>query len=347
MIRIDKSQLRVFSLISVLTAIATLLSCSGTGDIQRKRVFFRLGTVTEITASVPKSYNIKPLWNSVDSLLSLTENRLSVTGELSEVMALNGRAAQALPVSPVLGRMLRTGLAYGDTLGGSFDVTVLPLKELWGLCEQCTGDEPLPDSGRVAEAVGLVDYRKVRVSNAGDGNGDSVFFDSPDTRVDVGGLAKGYVLRRLEKLLKDRSIDNFLVAAGGDILASGHRGDGGPWRVGVQHPRNREELITTIPLERGTLVTSGDYERARVTGKNRYHHIFDPSTGYPCGKNQSLTVWARDPIRADILSTGLFCRSAEEIIEFVRIRDDLECFVVDSSGNAHMSDGWPGAGDLL
>ena len=317
--------------------MVTLLSCSGGGgDVHRKRVFFRMGTVTEITVSVPKSYNIRPLWNSVDSLLALSEGRLAVTGDSSEVMALNGRVSQSVPVSPVLGRILRVGLAYGDTLGGQFDVTVLPLKELWGLCEQCTGDEPLPDSGQVAAAARLVDYRKVRVSGAG----DSVFFDSPDTRVDVGGLAKGHVLRRLDAFLRDRGIGGFLIAAGGDILASGRRSDGSPWRVGVQHPRNREELITTIPLERGALVTSGDYERARVTGKNRYHHIFDPSTGYPCGQNQSLTIWAPDPVRADILSTGLFCRSAGEIIEFVEMRDDLECFVVDSAGQVRVSGGW-------
>jgi thiamine biosynthesis lipoprotein len=322
-----------------MSALAiTLLSCSGGGGVHAKRVFFRMGTVTEITVSVPKSYHIKPLWNAVDSLLSQSENRFSVTGDSSEVMALNGRGgARALPVSPALGGMLRTGLAYGDTLGGSFDVTVLPLKELWGLCEQCAGDEPLPDSLRVAAAVRRVDYRKVRVSAAA----DSVFFDSPDTRIDVGGLAKGHVLRLLEALLKDRGVDNFLIAAGGDVIASGRKGDGAPWRVGVQHPRNREELITTVALRRGALVTSGDYERARVAGKNRYHHIFDPATGYPCGRNQSLTIWAPDPVRADILSTGLFCDPAEQIIEFVRARDSLECFIVDSDGKTRVSAGWP------
>jgi thiamine biosynthesis lipoprotein len=331
--------------------LSVLLTCAG--DVERRRLFFRMGTVTEITLSVPRSLDAGPIWRSVDSLLSTSEKRFSATGELSEIRAVNERADAAdgrerLPphgadspstekierVSPELGEMLRTGLAYGDTLDGSFDITVLPLKELWGFCEQCAGDEPLPDSTQVSAAVRKVDYRQVRVSDTGDG----VIFGSPDTRIDVGGIAKGYVLRRIALLLGDRGVNNYLIAAGGDILISGRKPGNIPWRVGVRHPRDQAGLITAVSLESGALVTSGDYERFRIVDGQRYHHIFDPAAGYPCNENQSLTIRAGDPVRADILSTGLFCRPAAQILEFVRMRDDLECLIVDSSGKIHTSD---------
>jgi thiamine biosynthesis lipoprotein len=221
-------------------------------------------------------------------------------------------------------------------LDGAFDITVLPLKELWGLCEQCSGIEPLPDSNQVGAAIQYIDYGQVRVGHTG----DSVFLKLPDIRIDIGGIAKGYVIRWLAELLKNSGVDNFIIAAGGDILASGRKHDNTPWRVGVQHPRNQSELITTILLENNALFTSGDYNRFRIMGGNRYHHIFDPSTGYSCGQNWSLTIRTNDPVRADILSTGLFCKNAEDILEFVRIRDDVECFIVDYNGNTHMSGGW-------
>jgi len=324
----------------MLAALLAMLSCSG--DVPRKRLFFRMDTVTEVTLAVPSGFDVRPVWRAVDSLLLAYEKRFSVTGELSEVRALNEQISSSFgaagdrgrsPLQIELGEMIRVGLAYGDTLGGAFDITVLPLKELWGFCEQCTGDEPLPDSGQVAAAVRKVGYRQISVNDAG----DSATFESPDVRVDIGGIAKGYVLSRLGSLLRDRGVNNFLIAAGGDILASGSKQDGKPWQVGVQHPRNRSELITAIPLKSGALVTSGDYERFRIVDGNRYHHIFDPSAGYPCNTNQSLTVWAADPVRADILSTGLFCRPAPQILEFVRERESLECLIADSTGKIHTS----------
>jgi thiamine biosynthesis lipoprotein len=314
--------------------LLALLSCDG--DVYRKRIFFRMDTVVEVTVSVPQSFNIKSLWRSVDSLLSQSEERFSVTGSSSEIKPLNERESNALSISKELGDMLKTGLAYGDTSGGAFDITVLPLKELWGFCEQCGDDGPLPDSNQVNAVLQYVDYRLISVNDIG----DTVFFESPNTRVDVGGIAKGYVLLWLGTLLRDNGVDDFLISAGGDIIASGRKRDGAPWRVGVRHPRDRSALITAIPLESGAVVTSGDYERFRIVNGDRYHHIFDPSTGYSCGENQSVTIRANDPVRADIMSTGLFCRSAEEILAFVNARDDLVCLVVDRNGDVHLSEGW-------
>jgi thiamine biosynthesis lipoprotein len=338
-------KLLIPALTFIVTAIFLLtpLSCShdSRGDnVHRKHRFFRMDTVVEITVSVPQSFNAKPLWRSVDSLLSQSENRFSITGSSSEINPLNERASNALSISQELGDMLKTGLAYGDTLGGAFDITVLPLKELWGFCEQCGDDDPLPDSNQVSAAIQYVDYRLIQVNDAG----DTVFFESPNTRVDVGGIAKGYVLRWLDTLLRNNGVGNFVIAAGGDIVASGRKRGNAPWTIGVQHPRNRSELIATIPLENGAIVTSGDYERFRIVNGNRYHHIFDPSAGYSCGENQSVTIRAADPVRADIMSTGLFCRTAEEILAFVNARDDIECFVVDHNGDVHLSDGWESGG---
>lgn len=315
------------SLISVLI----LLACSG--DVQRRQLFFKMDTATEVILSVPRSFDVGPVWRSIDSLLSISERHFSVTNERSQIKGLNERRENALPVPPELGEMLKMGIAYGDTLDGSFDITVLPLKEIWGFCEDCTGNEPLPDSARIRAAVQKVDYRKVRVNETG----DSIFFESGGIVVDAGGIAKGYVLKQAAQLLRDRGITNYLISAGGDILISGRKQNKTPWRVGVQHPRNRSELITALHLESGALVTSGDYERYRLIDNHRYHHIFNPHTGHPCHTNQSLTIWTLNPIRADILSTGLFCWPTDKILEFVIARDDLECLIVDSSGTIHTS----------
>jgi thiamine biosynthesis lipoprotein len=322
-------------MLTLLPAILTVFSCNGNGA--GKRLFFRMDTMVEVSISAPRGYNPAPLWESIDSLLAQCEKRFSAAGDSSEVNAVNSRASSALPVSARLGEMLRAGIDYGDTLRGGFDITVLPLKELWGLCERCAADAPIPDSAAVSAALRSVDYKKIHVNGAG----DSVFFGSPELRADVGGLAKGFVVAWLAALIKKHGVDSFLISAGGDIAAYGRRPDGAPWRVGVRHPRRHAELIATVPIESGVVFTSGDYERVREgEDGRRYHHIFNPATGYPCGSNQSLTIRASDPVRADILSTGLFCGSAEDILTFVNARADLECLIVDSAGRISGSLGW-------
>jgi len=330
------TRISITSILTLILPLIILVSCGNDRLVVRKQLFFRMDTMAEVTISVPPRYNPAPLWQSIDSLLAQCEKRFSASGDSSEINVINTRTSNGMPVSVQLGEIIKTGIGYGDTLNGDFDITVLPLKELWGLCERCGDSLPIPDSAAVSAVLQSVDYKKIRINDTG----DSVFFDAPFTRVDVGGIAKGFVVKWLGALIKRRGVDSFLISAGGDIMASGRKPDGACWRVGVRHPRRPDELIAAIPIDSGAAFTSGDYERARLSNGNRYHHIFNPSTGYPCGQNQSLTIRTPDPVMADILSTGLFCREAEDIISFINARPDLECLIVDSAGRLFQSLNW-------
>ena len=90
------------------------------------------------------------------------------------------------------------------------------------------------------------------------------------------------------------------------------------------------------------MVTSGDYERFRIVDGKRYHHLFSSRTGECCRGNQSVTVWGMDPVEVDVLSTGLFCRSAKEIVAWIDARPRFECMVVDSTGKIYTSKMWDG-----
>lgn len=318
-------------------AVTVVTGCGK--ELQRfKQTFFRMDTVTEVTVVLPKGSSVKPLWRSIDSLLLDWEERFSVSGGKSEVRALNRRTARAMPVGRRLAAMIAFALRYGDSLDGGFDLTILPVKEVWGFGEGASDGMPLPTADRVDSALACVSYKNVRLNAAG----DSVFFSSPSARIDVGGIAKGFVLHETAVLLDKLGIADYLVVAGGDVVGKGRRPDGGPWRVGIQHPRIPDGLLGTMPLESGSVVTSGDYERFRIVEGKRYHHIFNSRTGRSCLVNRSVTVQGFDPIEADVLSTGLFCRSAGEIISYINARPRFECVVVDSTGRVFTSKGWRG-----
>ncbi len=126
------------------------------------------------------------------------------------------------------------------------------------------------------------------------------------------------------------------------MVCKGKRPDGAPWLIGIQHPRDPDGMIGTVPLEGGSVVTSGDYERFRIVGGKRYHHIFDSRTGRCCGANRSVTITGENPVEVDVLSTGLFCRTAPEIVAFIDARPRFQCLVVDSTGSVFTSRGWKG-----
>jgi len=189
----------------------------------------------------------------------------------------------------------------------------------------------------VLAALASVDYRRVRVEPA-----PPRVVRPPGTLIDVGGIAKGCAIREMCRLLDLFGLRNYLVSSGGDIAVAGRRRDGTPWIVGVQHPRRRDTLLATVRVEKGCVVTSGDYERFwLMPDGRRVHHIFDPGTGRSCLRNRSVTIWCADPVEADVMSTGLFCRPAGEILSFVEQRPGLlECVVVDSSGAVRTTRGW-------
>jgi thiamine biosynthesis lipoprotein len=319
-----------------------------------KHVFYRMDTVVEVTIVQGKSEspgfiafiksffskndskNIENTWEKIDSLLADFEIRFSQTHPKSEVLKINNNPGDFIKISSILKEMVETGLKYGDVLDGMFDLTILPIKELWGFCEKEDTMHVIPSPDTVKSVLKSVNYKKVRV----EAGVKALSFEDTTVRIDVGGIAKGFALREVGTLLDEMNYTDYLIVAGGDILAKGKRPDGNAWRIAVKHPRLPEGVLATFRLEKGSVVTSGDYERYWVKDGIRYHHIFNPKTGYSCNENQSVTIWCMDPIVADVLSTGLFCLPKDSIIAFIEKNNGLECVVVDNMGEVAVSKGW-------
>ncbi|MBN2038168.1 MAG: FAD:protein FMN transferase [Chitinispirillaceae bacterium] len=296
-----------------------------------------MDTVIEVTIAGEKREEDRCalLWRQLDSLFSSWEIRFSQTTPASEVLRINNRRSKALPLSSDLAFMVERALRFGDTLDGDFDLSIFPVKELWGFGEQDTALH-IPSRHELDSVLRCVSYTKIGLT----ATRDTIIIHDPRIAVDVGGVAKGAALRASARLLQRQGMADFLIAAGGDIVSSGKKPDGTAWYIGIQHPRKQGALLAALALDSGSVVTSGDYERYYMEGGTRYHHLFDPHTGRPCGRNQSLTIWSMDPVEADILSTGLFARPADSILCFVNARPRLECVVVDSLGRAFVSSGW-------
>ena len=137
----------------------------------------------------------------------------------------------------------------------------------------------------------------------------TVYISDPDVRLDVGAVAKGWSTQRVA----ENAPAGLLLSVGGNVCATGPKDDNGtPWVVGIQDPNGGDQYLHTLYLTKGSLVTSGDYQRAYVVDGELYHHIIDPNTLYPSTLWRSVTILCDDSGLADALSTALFLLPLEE-----------------------------------
>jgi len=206
--------------------------------------------------------------------------------ELSRLVAARRVDAPSQALVDVLRLAERVSL-MGD---GAFDVTVQPVLDLYAR------DRPLPAPETIEQASGRVDFRALRIAD------DAIELSRPEMRLTLDGVGKGYIVDRGLDELRERGFADVFVEAGGDLVASGHRDGGAPWRVGIRHPRPGLSLQARFDASDVAVATSGDYMQPYTDDYAR-HHIVDPRTGHSAPELASSTVIAPNAATADALST--------------------------------------------
>jgi len=238
-------------------------------------------------------------------------------------------AAHTATVAPETVEVIALGLDIARRSGGAFDLTLGRLKSLWGI-ETETPRVPAP--AELASALQGTGPGALSVS------GDLVTKRSPQLAIDLGAIAKGYAVDRAIATLRAHGVPSAAVNAGGDIGLLGSK-LGRPWRIGVQHPRQASSVLVTLEAADRAVVTSGDYERCFERDGRRYHHLFDPQTGYPAGRCQSVTVLASHAVLADALATALFVLGPERGLALLRDYPGVDALIVAADGRLHSTPG--------
>jgi len=241
----------------------------------------------------------------------------------SGVSKINRSQGEMLEVAPEIIDVITTSLSYSELTKGAFDITIGPLIKLWDFKK----GEGIPDREKLRETLKLVGYQKIKV----DREGKAVTLLQPGAMIDLGGVVKGYAVTKACQKLKDMGISSALIDAGGDIQVMGGK-FGRPWRLGVQHPREKNRLTAILELNEGAVATSGDYERFFIFRDKRYHHILDPATGFPVKGCISVTISAASCLVADILSTAVFILGPDEGMRLTEEMEGVEGIIVTEEG---------------
>ena len=248
----------------------------------------------------------------------------------SEISRVNSGAAKApMVISDELFRLVERSLELSVASGGAFDITYDSVGYLYDFRAR-----QRPTDSQIAERLGAVDYRHVVL----DRERRTVFFKTSGVRINLGGIAKGYVVERAAGMLRARGVEHALLNAGGDTRVIGDR-RGQPWVVGIRHPRVADEVVTRLPLVDEAISTSGDYERYFEENGHRYHHIINPATGRPTEGILTVTVIGPDGTLTDGLDTAIFVLGVEKGLELIEAYPEYETIIVDAAGKVSYSQG--------
>ena len=308
---------KILALFMIIASILFLCSCK---KAQETRHSFQFDTVINITAD--KKYS-----KSVDKAFELCaqyEKIFSRTDKESELFAINNKKAKML--SNEMKNVLDFSLSFSRMTDGAFDITVTPLVELWNVNERSSP----PEDAEIKEALKSVGYKKISLSPLNLG----------ESRIDLGGVAKGYIADRLIESFKKDGCKNIIVDLGGNVALIGE------YTVGIRNPFSPQEVFATIKLKDKSAVTSGAYQRYFEYKGKKYHHIIDPRTGYPsdCGI-ASVTVISPSSMKADALSTAIYVMG-KDAISLCENFADTDALIITDNGEVITTDNFREKYDL-
>jgi thiamine biosynthesis lipoprotein len=308
--------------------------------VQESRIL--MDTLVSINVYAPKPAAETALRRAMAAAfaeMTRLDSLLSAYRRDSEVAAINQNAALpgGVAISTDMDSVLRGAEWAARISGGAFDVTVAPILRLWGFGTDSLG---LPTPEKIAARLPLVNYNNLILSREKRHLKSFARFRQPRMTIDLGGVAKGYVVDRGLAVLAQAGIGDAMITAGGDLRAVASPLTAGRRYIWIRHPRptnsdsmDGETFFGRFQLDAGAVSTSGDYERFFFKAGRRYHHIIDPHTGYPASLAVSATVVARYSVLADALATALFVLGPERGIALADSLPEVEAVMIYPNGD--------------
>ena len=309
-------KMRVLALLMMLACMLNLTGCASAQQKKQTAIGLYLDTVITLTAYVDDA----AVLNDALEECGRYERLLSRTVEGSDVWRINHSGGKPVEVSDDTVILLQTARRVSAYSDGAFDVTIAPVSTMWDFT---SGAAVVPDADAIAEAAALVDYTRMDI----DGNTVTL---PENMMIDLGGIAKGYIADEVKLYLMERGVKSAVLSFGGNIVTIGLKPDGSPWKVGIQDidKPTGEYMLVSLNFG-GSTVTSGIYERGFEADGVYYHHILDPSTGWPVQNElASVTIFSDSSMWGDALATAAFSLGTEAGAKLIEGIDGVEAVFI-------------------
>lgn len=262
---------------------------------------------------------------------------------IANVKTINDYAGTSpVVVEPELMELIQFSIDQCKVTDGRINIAMGSVLSIWH--DYRENGQTNPGNGRVPDEVELeraaehMDISQIQINE----KTSSVFLPDERMSLDVGGVAKGFATHKLCEKLRELGVTSAILSIGGNVETIGLRGDGNPWRVGIQNPdiSSPQTYLHVMELQDQALVTSGVYQRFFEVNGVRYHHIIHPDLLKPWNEYLSVTILCKDGGVADAFSTAVFNMELEAGQAFVESREDVEAMWILPDGEEVYSSGF-------
>lgn len=277
--------------------------------------------------------NPEPLAEEAVRRLYDYEQRFSANRP-SHLMTINQQAGKrSVNVEADLLELIRIGKQHSLPRDSFLNIAIGPLTQAWHIGFK---DAARPSDTQIKKLLSCIDPNRIEINEE-----QQTVFLHENMSVDLGALAKGYFADQLLNYFKSKDVQAAMIDLGGNVLVYGdapNRKDT-YWRIGIQNPfLARGNFVAALKVKNQSVVTSGIYERTNTFDGKKYHHIFDPHTGYPVDTQiASVTIVSEHSIDGEIWTTRLFGHSAETILTTLDHVAGVNGLVITKEGNVYYS----------
>lgn len=325
------------TIIAVLTVIVIVLAVI----FGEKCYFYRNNFVADTsfclnTVIEQKWYgkNAQKTVDEINSALAEFEGRMSPYIETSEISLINSLSGEkSAEITEKTFKTLKIAKEMSIVSNGSFDITIFPLVQLWGI----TTDNPkVPSQEEINNALNLLSINELILEEKG--GKYYAFLERKGMAIDLGGIAKGMAADLVGEIARKNNVNGY-ASLGGNLSVWGKKPDGSDFKFGLRNPRGAQnQYIGILTLDGKTMSTTGDYERFFEENGKVYHHILDTKTGYPVENDLiSVTVISSNGALADCLSTQIFVDGKKNLNKYLN-NAEYDIIAVDSDYKIYMSD---------
>mgnify|MGYP000846992511 CR=1 FL=1 len=284
-------------------------------------------TVSTVMAFVNDQAEFESLVNYLEQRLAKWHqilNNFEAYENITNIYNLNETNGEWVKLDSELIELLIFSKDMYEKTNGQVNIAIGAVTDLWHLerekaIENSDFQGELPDQDKLEELGKHAEIENLEI----DKEQQRARITNPNTKIDLGAVAKGYVSQVLKEELIKKGYSHVLMNFGGNIVTIGEKPDGEAWRLGIRQinidsTENEIQFAEILEINNLSLITSGDYERYYNVGENSYHHILDPETLFPSTLYTQVSIVSENAAWGDTLSTALFNVSIEEGEEILK-----------------------------
>jgi len=229
------------------------------------------------------------------------EEELAFYKENSQIYNINLNSGKKwIDISPAVLDIIKKSLEISKLSRGTFEPTILPVARLWNFKDK---SNIIPERQDIIKNLNLTDYNIVKINE----EVKRILLLKENSGLDLTGIIKGIACNFAVKQYKLNGIRAGIISVGQSIAVYGNKKDNKPWEIALKNPFEQKESTSfgNLSIKDGHVSTSCIFNNFFKKEENIYHHVIDPSTGYPVKNNLiSVTVTHADGLIADALSTA-------------------------------------------